>query len=482
MQLDAAGGQAITQNTAPVAGLRVLDSVKPLYMLPNDSLGEDVLIPAFGRAERVDCMAGFFSSAVLASLAPGLATYLSESNRNLRMVISPVLRTEDQQAIEEGVRARDEVAARLLDDVLLTEDLLQQHTLRCLAWLIRDRRLDIRVALMKDAIFHPKVWLFQSDDDVVAVHGSSNATLRGLTRNIEQMTVSKSWQDATQRYLADRLTLEFKDHWQGHTDNCVVIALPEATKRKLVATYGSGSTPTEAEMRRLYRRASGSEKSDATCHDLKEPRFNVPTWMHYEDGAFAHQGKAVAAWCTAGYRGVLEMATGSGKTFTSLIAAHRLYKQRRPLLVVVATPRVPLVQQWCREVEVFGLRPESLAVNAGPRGRSRHLQRLRRRVQLGPHDVHVLVVSHDMLCLRDFQERIEEFPCERLLIADEVHNLGRQQFRDAPPTFFEHRLGLSATPIRQYDEKGTEAIADFFGPVVFHFGLEEAIGQCLCAL
>ena len=38
---------------------------------------------------------------------------------------------------------------------------------------------------------------------------------------------------------------------------------------------------------------------------------------------------------------------------------------------------------------------------------------------------------------------------------------------------------MSATPIRQYDEEGTEALFGFFGPVAFRFTLEEAIGRCL---
>ena len=481
VQRDAVGTPELTPDGTPATGLRVLDSVKPLYMLPNDPLGEEVLIPAFGRAERVDCMAGFFSSAVLTSLAPGLATYLADSKHPLRIVMSPVLRDEDRAAIEDGVQAQDEVARNLLDQVFFTEDLLQQYTARCLAWLVRDRRLDARVALLKDAIFHPKVWLFRCDGDVVAVHGSSNATLGGLERNIEQMTVSKSWQDVTQRYLTDRLGQEFSDYWHSHTDNCIIVPLPEATKRKLLATYGAGSMPTEEELRRLYRRASGREDFHAPdgSERSEKPRFNIPSWMDYEDGSFAHQGKAVAAWCSSGYRGVLEMATGSGKTFTSLIAAHRLYEQRSPLLIVVATPRVPLVQQWCGEMAVFGLRPQSFGAGAGARRRARDLQGLKRRIHLGSGDVHVLVVTHDTLCLPDFQQRIEDISCDRLLIADEVHNLGRRQFRDGPPEFFEHRLGLSATPIRQYDEEGSEAIAAFFGPVVFRFGLEEAIGRCL---
>ena len=38
---------------------------------------------------------------------------------------------------------------------------------------------------------------------------------------------------------------------------------------------------------------------------------------------------------------------------------------------------------------------------------------------------------------------------------------------------------MSATPIRQYDEAGTEQLFAFFGPIVFQFTLEEAIGRCL---
>jgi superfamily II DNA or RNA helicase len=66
-----------------------------------------------------------------------------------------------------------------------------------------------------------------------------------------------------------------------------------------------------------------------------------------------------------------------------------------------------------------------------------------------------------------------------LLIADEAHNLGRATFISNPPAFIEYRLALSATPVRQYDPEGTDAVFDFFGPVVFRFTLKDAIGICL---
>ena len=100
-------------------------------------------------------------------------------------------------------------------------------------------------------------------------------------------------------------------------------------------------------------------------------------------------------------------------------------------------------------------------------------------MRTGLSDVEVVVVSHVTLCTSDFLSAIEGFDCSRMLIADEVHNLGRQSFINDPPNFFEYRLGLSATPIRQYDEEGTEALFSFFGPAVFQYTLEEAIGRCL---
>ena len=90
--------------------LRSMSGIKSLYILPGDPLAEEVLIPGFQKANQVDCMAGFFSSEVLASLAPGLATFINSSQERFRLVISPFLRDEDRAAIEEGIRLPEDVA------------------------------------------------------------------------------------------------------------------------------------------------------------------------------------------------------------------------------------------------------------------------------------------------------------------------------------------------------------------------------------
>lgn len=486
------GVQVITDQTAlqpetAVKGqdssLRLLDGIRPLYMLPTDPLAEEVLIPGFQKASKVACMVGFFSSEVLASLAPGLATYIAGSQNSFRLIISPLLRAEDQAAIEDGLISAEEIADRILEEQTVTEDLLQRHTLKCLSWLLRERRIEIKIALMKDALFHPKVWLFEEHRDVIAAHGSSNVTYAGITKNIEQIAVSRSWQDPNQCYITDKLRYEFGRLWKNKDDNCLVLPLPDAVRQRLLRTYSSEAPPSEDELRALYAKALGLTEEPAP-YETEPPSFPsksfaIPDWLEYDDGPFQHQGKAVAAWCDAGYRGVLEMATGSGKTITSMIAAYRLYEIHKPLLIVVAAPYVPLIEQWCDEVAPFGIKPVNLTTSGSAAKRASELQKIKRRLRTGLSDVEAVVVSHDTLCTPEFLDAVKSFECPRLLIADEAHNLGRPSFINDAPDFFEHRLGLSATPIRQYDEEGTEALFNFFGSVPFRFALEEAIGRCL---
>ena len=110
--------------------LQNLEMVKPIYILPEDQLDDEVLIPGFQYSKRVDCMMGYFTSGVLASLAPGLATYINNSESVFRLIISPLLRVEDHAAIEEGTNSVEDIIGKKFDELIVTEDLIQQHTLK----------------------------------------------------------------------------------------------------------------------------------------------------------------------------------------------------------------------------------------------------------------------------------------------------------------------------------------------------------------
>lgn len=461
--------------------LRAIPDIRPLYILPKDPVTENVLIPCFQAATHIDCMMGFFSSEILVSLAPGLASFINRSDESLRLIISPLLRTEDREAIELGTISAEEIACAALEEWVVTENAIVQHTLKCLAWMLRHGRIEIKIALMRDALFHPKVWLFHEGDDVIAVHGSSNMTYAGIQKNIEQMSISKSWEDANQYYITERLCAQFKQLWTNFDESCTVIPVPKAIKENLLKTYNSDIPPIEADFHTLHKAEIAAIKESSTTYNFKVPRpsFTIPSYLRYEDGDFEHQGRAIKAWCESEYQGILEMATGSGKTITAMICAHRLYEVEKPLLVVVAAPYIPLIQQWCDEISPFGLKAANLTEANGAKGRAAELNKIKRRLRFGSSDIEIIVVTHRTLCNSGFKTEIEKCKCPTLLIADEVHNLGSEGFITDPPDFFDYRLGLSATPIRQYDEEGTKQLFAFFGQIVFQFTLEEAIGKCL---
>ena len=462
--------------------LRAIPNIRPLYILPKDPVTEDVLIPCFQSATQVDCMMGFFSSEIFVALAPGLATFINCSDENLRLIISPLLRTEDKKAIEEGITSPEEIACEVLEEFVITENSIAQHTLKCLSWLLRHGRVEIKIALMKDALFHPKIWLFREGDDAIAAHGSSNMTYAGVQKNIEQMSIAKSWEDSNQSYITEKFCDQFRQLWTNYDEACTVIPIPQAIEENLLKTYRLDTAPTETDFHRLYKQATDSMEESSAPYDLNRlsrSSFAIPSYLRFEDGQFEHQGKAVKAWCETGYQGVLEMATGSGKTIAAMICAHRLYNVEKPLLIVVAAPYIPLIQQWCDEILPFGLKAANLTEVNGAKRRAAKLSQLRRRLRSGSSDVEIVVVSHRTLCNSEFKDELKKFDCKTLLIADEVHNLGSEGFITDPPDFFDYRLGLSATPIRQYDEDGTDQLFSFFGPIVFQFTLEEAIGRCL---
>lgn len=458
-----------------------LQVTEPIYILPKDDVAADVIIPGLAASSSAEVMIGFFSSQALAEIAPGLASYLRTTSAPLRLVVSPYLSSADQEALRHGMNA-EALAEAKLGEALPDADALANHALACLAWLITQGRLEMKIALMRDALFHPKVWLFHDGAAIAALHGSANMTGAGLGRNREQLSLARGWTSYDAARTCGKLSHEFELLWSGGDNDCVVVDLSKALEERLLRDYKGERLPDEDDYRRLWRKAHGLSDepvSGLTGSHSNGTVFEIPEWLDYRCGDYAHQGEAVDAWAASGWRGILEMCTGSGKTLTAMIGAHQLHNQVGPLLIVVTAPYNVLVQQWCGEIGLFGLHAVDLTAEAGPKGRERAIADARRRLRLRLSTSEALVTSNDTLCTPEFIAAVAKHEGPKLLIADECHNLGAVGFTSAPPNCFDYRLGLSATPVRQYDDDGTAALFSYFGPTCFSFTLEEAIGRCL---
>ena len=463
--------------------IELFNECRPIYILPRDDVAEAVISPAMAVSEDVSIMMGFFSSASFADIAPGLANFLNNTEEKLRLVISPFLSQEDQSALRAGIASAEDLVDKSAARFSPTADELVNHTLKCLSWLVSSGRLEMKIALMQDALFHSKVWFFRNGPFEAVLHGSANMTSHGLRKNREQLALARSWTNVEARDVCREFYLEFESLWSGGDSDCVTIPLSDAAKNNLIKEFKSESPPTDDEFQYLWRRAHGLHEVPLNVDDPlkieKTRRFSIPDWLKFRTGDYQHQGLAVDAWFSKGNRGILEMCTGAGKTLTAMIGAQLLFEQQGSLLIVVAAPYNVLVNQWCEEIALFGLRPVNLSKAQGPSARALELSNAKRRLRKQVSHCEAIVLSNDLLCSADFQEEISKFNCGKLLIADECHNLGSRQFISNPPEFFDWRLGLSATPMRQYDEDGTDSLFAYFGEACFTYSLEEAIGTCL---
>ena len=456
-----------------------------MFRLPDDPVASLVLVPGFRAAKRVRGAFGWFTAGWIGRLAPGLAEYLNRDETHpIDFTVAPALFEDERSAVERGVEMTAQEAAELVVDVFVNgradASALGRHALDCLAWMIATQRLRLRIAVpTPESNYHPKIWLFEDGANRVLARGSGNATWRGVADGVEHIDVDVSWLPESQSRVGAGVAM--LDDWSQGVSRGIreVIELPEALTRDIIRT--APACPPEP---RDYVMAARGYSALQPSAPRPERRLRIPVGLEWRTGAYAHQGEAVEGWEGAQppETGVIAMATGAGKTLTALICATRSQERlgRQRFLVVISAPSVPLIMQWREEVQKFGVTPvvPSLEPNT-----DRAFTRLFRALRGG--GTHVVIVTNNLLCAPSFQSTVAEKIRSRgptvptMLIADEAHTLGAESFIRNKPAFFEKRLALSATPVRQYDPDGTEELFEFFGPTVYEFGLDHAIGFCL---
>lgn len=172
------------------------------------------------------------------------------------------------------------------------------------------------------------------------------------------------------------------------------------------------------------------------------------------------------------------MATGTGKTFTALGCIKQIHDVYDNLVCIIFCPGNVLVQQWKREAEKFGLSYDIVIADSSSKIPWRdELADILIDLSLGYKKNLLVITTHSTLSNNDFISIIRESSksLKFFLIGDEVHRLGAENWSDGLIEEYDLRLGLSATPKRWFDYSGSKKIYNFFGEVVFEFGLNDAI-------
>lgn len=412
------------------------------YRSGQDDLLRDFLRPCLKHAHTYWRAVGYFSSSALESLGAPLGEFIS-SNGTIRLITSVELSQEDLTAIETGM-SRREVCAHRLEEIIESE--FGEHLGSGVARLTRLLQLDlleIRIAIPKigTGIYHEKIGLFFDDSDYVAFSGSSNESRSAFENNRECLDVFTSW-EAPSRALRKRR--HFEEVWAGTDKGVEVFAFPEAARNGLIRAVTHN-----------YHPAAEEAKPDK--------------WRH--------QDEAIKIFFQR-ERGILNMATGTGKTRTATRIIQNLFTADKIDTAIVTMDGNDLLHQWRKELIVAARsipRPVRLLCDFDTF----------KEVQdfiLEPSNS-ILLVTRTSGTIRDplvsSLRRLRSSASHRtLLIHDEVHRLGSQGNRSRLEGISDpirYRLGLSATPEREYDTEGNQFVSNHIGPVLMTFGLDDAI-------
>ena len=420
-----------------------------------DQVVRDFYIPVLQESISYKRLTGYFSSQVLALAARGIAGLISNGGK-MQLITSPVVSEKDFEAltsstpadIQKFVDAQFDKAIGDLNDLAST---IAYDHVRALGWMLREGFLEIRVLVPRDinsgsGIFHSKVGIVEDKEgNKVSFSGSVNETAMGWSQNIEEFKVFKSW-DSGSAFWVNHDEAIFEKYWACSSDEGFeAIPLPKESRQKLISI-----APGEIEELNLVIPSNGDRRK------LRQ-----------------YQQDAIDSWERAGFQGILEMATGTGKTFTARECIKRWKNGKTNSLILVIAPTQTIASQW-QEV-LLDMEP---VTTFGSRPWRESLRDLSSKASLRLIDHTVVIAIQNTACSSDFTEMYSKLMKSfeyHLIIADEMHGLGAPVFRKALNTEIEGRLGLTATPNRWFDDEGTNLLNEYFKGVVFSFGLHEAL-------
>jgi superfamily II DNA or RNA helicase len=412
-----------------------------------------------------DRIAGYYTSSSLAVAARGIAG-LIRNNGRMRVISSPLLDKNDISIIEKVIGNPEEyISKRLIMDLECIEDDFQRDHLKALGWMLANGYLEIRIAIVKgkygsatdyESLFHQKIGIMTDNEgNRLSFSGSINETAAGWLRNIEEFKVFKGWELGQDSYLDDDVS-RFEEFWHGLRPNVDVIALPRAVHDKLIKIA-----------------MDFSQVQFCTKEYIQARRAKT---IDEKLSLFPYQKEAFLKWKDNNYQLLFEMATGTGKTRTAIACINHFLSTEPIGCVVIACPQSTLSMQWKTEIESIGIRVDNVIIADGSRKWRDALKKELKLISLGFHKNALVYTTHATASSNDFTEILNGIigKVKVCFVGDEAHGLGAHKSKNALVTGYSHRIGLSATPSRWFDEYGTQVLTGYFGNASFSFTITQA--------
>lgn len=440
----------------------------------------------FPISESIDLLLGYFSTNAIKVLSRSLAEFIY-SGGVMRVVTNHVYGLQDyKNLIENTYLSDDDKIIEVFSDLEKLENSLSsegQHFFDCLKYLLAIDRLQIvPVKFNGFDLAHCKKMILFDGKDYISTDGSINFTLPALLRNSESLQVNAPWVSDVSRAIIEEDKIQFesiitkKNSSYNYIDKeQIEVVINSIGRNKDIQDLLEDSLSLTSDKYRLKVKSIIDRKRKRFEDKIQE--LSISPRFPFSRGPREYQIDAYEAWKNNAFTGVFAMATGTGKTITSLNCLLNLYRDENYYRTIILVPSIALLNQWEDEVKSFNF--SNILKVGGGNNWEKDFANYCSNFSWGLKEDLVIISTYGSFTLDKFQRLYRNIQSEFLLIADEAHNMGANNIKNVLKNLdIKRKIGLSATFKRIYDPEGTEAINTFFNdetPYTYNFSMEKAL-------
>ena len=290
--------------------------IKKEYRSLLDNVVQDFYIPLLKEATLYQRAVGFFSSSSLIEISKGIAP-MAKAGGKIQIVASPYLSDDDIEAIKKGYEEREKIIEKALIASLSDKhnDYYSMERLNLLSNLIADGILDIRIAYTENTkdigMYHEKMGIISdAEGNKVAFSGSMNESATAMLVNYETIDVFRSWDGNGDQERVNLKQNAFYSIWNDTEPNIHVLEFPKVTEA-LIEKYKCKAPNYDIDTEQYH---SIITKTSTHTANIAPVGARIPGNIILHE----YQKQAISSWVGENYRGIYDMATGAGKTFTGL--------------------------------------------------------------------------------------------------------------------------------------------------------------------
>ena len=468
-------------------------NIKNSYFSGGENIPLEFYDLTFPASEEIWLFLGYFSTNAIRELSMAFSSFIINGG-NIKIITNHSYSKDDYENLilnKEKINNEDRYIDIFDDFEKLEKELSKYgtHFFDCLKFLIKKKRIMIQPVRWKGGNAHTKNMIMCDGENYVLTDGSLNFTLSGLTINGERFKVTKSWKDIEDKQDIEQALNDFNKVF--NKENSLYEYLDSKSIYDVVEKIGKDKDKNELISNSIDLIKSKNIKIDEIREKRllrynkliieyeRNPKFPFPS------GPRKYQNLAYEKWLMNNKKGIFNMATGTGKTITSLNFVLNEFKENKQYQVIILVPTVALLHQW--EEECYKFNFSERVITTKDRRWKEELDEVNFDIKdLKQKRNYVFITTYANFQRKDFQSFfIKIDTTNAILIADECHNVGTRKLIKLLPQNITARIGLSATPERKYDFEGSQQMYEYFNSFpdcfTFSYSMYKAIkNNVLC--